>query len=686
MEWEKKHLADCRKEIKENIERLETQLAEVTAESEELFRAVRLGANELYSQLVVSVDIKEGCQVSLRKNRTAYEKPYFGRIDYEEVETGKKEQLYIGKNGIMLSGHRMLVVDWRAPVASVYYENELGRGSYGTVDGSEIPIELSLKRTFDIADGRLLGYYDSDVAANDELLVKYLSQNKEAVLGDIISTIQKEQNQIIRETPYASLIVQGVAGSGKTTVAMHRISYILYNYKEKFAPEEFCIIAGSEMLLHYITASLPELEVSNVKQLRMERFFVRMLEQEWKKSYRFIRTGAGESGKSKLGFIKALEEYLQKIRESVFPLEDIGDDKDGVFMSGESIRETLERSGEKSIAALVTYLNERLRGRIKMLLAEEEQKELRARKIKEYKNWFVWKKGRKLSDIYIEFLLDYLRGNPEELWIETVLEHVQKGRFDIYDMAALTLIYVRVSAKEKNTDFRQIIVDEAQDFGAAVYYVLRQALPDCYFTIMGDVSQNINFETGMNEWDTLAEGVFAAAKVRFHVLAKSYRNTIEISQYAGRVLSAASAGNYKIEPVIRHGKPVQLWKQEALPEGGGDTFRQMGDKALSLIGGIQKSGYETIAVICRNEAQAELAAGLLGVTAGAAGEEDFKKGVMVLPVEQTKGLEFDAVILWEPSASNYQETAADAKLLYVAITRALHELHLIYSGELSKLL
>lgn len=685
MEWEEQHFTDCRDKIKKNIKRLEIQLAKATEESEELYRSVRGGAKELYSQLVVSVDIKEGCEASLLKNRTAYEKPYFGRIDYEETETGKSERLYIGKNGIMLEGHRMLVVDWRAPVASVYYENELGLGSYRTVEGAVIPVNLKLKRTFDIADGRLQGYYDSDVAANDELLVKYLSQNKEAVLGDIISTIQKEQNEIIRETPYSNIIVQGVAGSGKTTVAMHRISYILYNYKEKFAPEEFCIIAGSDMLLHYITGSLPELEVNNVKQLRMERFFIHILDREWKKNYRFIRMETEEADKSKIRFIKALDRYLQGIRDKIFPLEDIGDEEAGILMSADSIREILGRSGEQSAAALVSYLNERLKGRIKMLLAEEDKRDLKNRKLKEYKNWFVWKKGIKPADLYIQFLIECAEGSQGAVWAESALAHVQKGRFDIYDMAALTLIYVRMTAQEKLTDFRQIIVDEAQDFGAAVYYVLRQALPDCYFTIMGDVSQNIHFETGMNEWRDLQQDVFTEAKAKLRILAKSYRNTIEISEYAGRILRTASAGAYKIQPVIRHGKPVQLWNMEIHKEGEKECGRQMADKALALLDEIRRSGYETAAVICRDEAQAEKAAAMLGI-GRSEGAEDFRKGVMVLPVEETKGLEFDAVILWEPSPLNYRPTAADSKLLYVAVTRALHELHLIYSKELTKLL
>ena len=133
-------------------------------------------------------------------------------------------------------------MDWRAPVANAYYENNLGKCSYRAPGDVDIPIDLTRKRTYEIEGGKLLDFFDSEVIANDELLTKYLAKNKQAVLGEIVATIQKEQNEIIRKSPYHNVIVQGVAGSGKTTVAMHRISYILYNYAERFRPEDFYIV------------------------------------------------------------------------------------------------------------------------------------------------------------------------------------------------------------------------------------------------------------------------------------------------------------------------------------------------------------------------------------------------------------------------------------------------------------
>lgn len=683
---EELHLAQCRERIKENIVRYESLLKEAEKESEDLFRAVRSGDTELYGQLIVSENMRDHYGKTLSKNRTAYNKPYFGRIDYKELETGTEEELYIGKNGITIKDHQVVVVDWRAPAATIYYENTLGKGSYRTVGGKSMPIDLYLKRTFDISDGKLQGYYDSDTVANDELLVKYLSQNKEAVLGDIISTIQKEQDEIIRKTPYKNLLVQGVAGSGKTTVAMHRISYILYNYGDKFAPEEFCIIAASDMLLRYITSGLPELDVENVSQMRMDRFLLRYIDKSWKKNDYYIEIDEEESFKSRLEFITALDNYLEGLRKQALPDEDIVDKQAGILMSGEDIRDILKRSRERSVAYLSGFLNERLGARIKMLLYNEEDSGLRKALVKQYKNTFVWKKSTKAADVYVDFLMRYALKKGDRACMDSVIAHVQKHRFDIYDVAALALIEVRLLAKEIYEDYRQIIVDETQDFGESVYYVLRQMLPGCYFTLMGDVSQNIHYETGMNSWEDLKNDVFGSEHMSFHILAKSYRNTIEISEYAGYVLSHASAGAYRIQPVIRHGRPVGIWKCGDEGMSTQAVCRAMAAKSLEILSRVGDSGYDTTAVICRDENSAAEAAEYLGVSPAAVREESFHKGVMVLPVAKTKGLEFDTVILWYPSPEQYGRSEGDAKLLYVAITRALHELHVVYCGRLAEIL
>lgn len=274
-----------------------------------------------------------------------------------------------------------------------------------------------------------------------------------------------------------------------------------------------------------------------------------------------------------------------------------------------------------------------------------------------------------------DYEIKVTKGRKEK---EELYAAVQSGQVDVYDAASLALIQKRITEKEDKSHYGQIIIDEAQDFGVMVYYVLKKILPKCYFTIMGDVSQNIHYETGMNDWDELCSHIFEPDKEKFYILAKSYRNTIEISKYAGKVLERASYGTYKIQPVIRHGMEVQHWKT-----GKESMYRQAAD----IIGQIRDRGYDTTAVICRTSQEAVLVEeGLKNYLDVEKGEDmNFKKGVMVLPIELTKGLEFDTVILWNPDESRYGENQGEAKLLYVAITRALHELHIIYSETLSKL-
>ena len=256
---EEEHLKDCVEIIQKNVDYYQEKERVMAAEIKEMYDIYRSSNPELHNELVIEIGMREQVVTALKKNQRALEKPYFGRIDYRDKEDNLCHTLYLGKNGIMKDTTKVLIVDWRAPVSSIYYESQVGESSYQVPEQGKREIILDRKRTYEIEKGELIEYYDAEVIANDELLTKYLAKNKEAILGEIIATIQKEQNDIIRETPFHNSIVQGVAGSGKTTVAMHRISYILYNYNNKFRPEEFFIIGSNQMLLNYITGVLPDM-------------------------------------------------------------------------------------------------------------------------------------------------------------------------------------------------------------------------------------------------------------------------------------------------------------------------------------------------------------------------------------------------------------------------------------------
>lgn len=673
---EEQHLQECLAVIRENIRGYEKKESDYRKEVTTLFQAVRKGEGDSYGQLVAGQNILEYTQNALRKNRAALDKAYFGRIDYEDRTYGGFESWYIGKNGVTRGSDEVIIVDWRAPVSSVYYENESGEGSYAVPENKPVEINLQKKRTYDIQDGKLLRFYDDDVAANDELLVKYLSQHKEAVLGDIIATIQKEQNEIIRDIPFKNVIVQGVAGSGKTTVALHRISYLLYNYEERYKPSEFCIVGSSDMLLNYISSGLPELDASHVRQMRMDVFLPYLMGKAWKKKYQVTVDDALAPVKSKLDFIYKLEAFLQKWREKYLDLTTIRDRQIGTILTEEDMRDTVQRNARMSLLQLEKLLNQRIQSRIKFLCTSAEE-EFRKRKLQEYRKYFdssIYKWSE--VQIYETFLREnFLKETADKEagdW-ENVIAHIQSGKMDLYDTAAVGLIWQRILKKKDEDEFSQIIIDEAQDFGEMIYYVMKQILPDCYFTIMGDVSQNIRYETGMNDWEGLKTVLFERENDAFYLLAKSYRNTIEISQCAGKVLEKASQGSYRIQPVIRHGEEVAVIQKQ------GEELK----KALrDAVDQVTARGHETIAVICRDETDAREVREILNMEEN---NNDFHNGVMVLPVTLTKGLEFDAVILWKPDEERYGMNPREAKLLYVAITRALHELYLIGDTEISGL-
>ncbi len=236
--------------VRANMENYGQEVSRMQADIDEMLAHYHDNDMEVLTILNNTVTLHEHMKRALMRNRKAEKKPYFGRIIFHDEALDKEESVYIGKGGVSRDTTHWMVVDWRAPVANAYYENSLGKCSYTAPGGVQMKIDLKLKRTYEIEDGKLLDYFDSEVVANDELLTKYLAKNKQAVLGEIVATIQKEQNEIIRKSPYHNVIVQGVAGSGKTTVAMHRISHILYNYAERFKPDDFYIVGSNRILLN----------------------------------------------------------------------------------------------------------------------------------------------------------------------------------------------------------------------------------------------------------------------------------------------------------------------------------------------------------------------------------------------------------------------------------------------------
>lgn len=631
----------------------------------------------------------------------ARKKPYFGRIDFYDEDSKKDEALYIGRVGISKNIIDKVVIDWRAPVASVYYENAVGPCEYTVQNEKTYAIDLLMKRTYEIENDTLKDFYDSDVVANDELLTKYLAKNKKAVLGEIIATIQKEQNEIIRKSPKQNVIVQGSAGSGKTTVAMHRISYILYNYDKEFLPEDFYIIGSNRILLNYITSVLPDLDVYGIRQMIMEQLFTRLLYEDWDEHTMRVHALEKEGSfihiKGTLFWFQNLEEYCRKLEEETILAEDIFlevpvktssvrrtsskvtfQKTSKILLTAEAIAAYLNENPEVSIQNKIAMLNKRVMAKVHN---EITGKDIRytaddKREIQKKYRWYFGGKEWKTSifELYADFL--------EEQRLKGYQLPVPENDFDVYDLAALAYLYKRVKEIELVREASHVVIDEAQDFGMMVYSVLKFCMRNCTFTIMGDVSQNIHYGYGLNDWEALRKLFLTGPYDSFELLRKSYRNTIEISNFAMRILQHGNFPIYPVEPIIRHGKDVTM----AQLSDDKELYRYTAEQVKHW----QKEGLETIAIVCRDEKEAEKIKKKLGKKLSVTGDDlentEFGSGVMILPVAYTKGLEFDAVLLFDPSREKYPSDDAHVKLLYVAATRALHELAVLYKDILTGLI
>ena len=683
---------------KEDEEQQLRKIIGITQDNLEHAKADIRKINEDLADLLEVYDAKDKEGLALWNNATArlkederelvrYEKarkkPYFGRIDFRDPKAKSDEAYYIGRVGITDGNSDPVVLDWRAPIASVYYESNMGPCQYTVSSEGTFEIDLKRKRTYEIENDRLKDFFDSDVVANDELLTKYLAKNKKAVLGEIIATIQKEQNIIIRRSPKTNIIVQGVAGSGKTTVAMHRISYILYNYKDDFRPEDFYIIGSNRILLNYITSVLPELDVYGIRQMTMEQLFIRLLYEDWDETKYFYhsidKTDVKNSIKGSLAWFLDLEKFCQKYEDQSVAKEDIYMEKTGnLLLSREQIERYLKSDPKVSMQSKMLMLNEILYAKYenevsgKSVTFPPKEKKILDKKYASYFGDGKWRES--VFDFYREFLFSQREAGKEA--------DVPENSFDVYDLAALAYIYKRIKETDPVREASHVVIDEAQDFGMMAYKCLHYCLYGCTYTIMGDTSQNIHFEYGLNDWDELKKLILTGTFDAFGLLRKSYRNTVEISEFANEILRHGDFSIYPVEPIIRHGNPVQT---VACP----DENKLLAD-TVTTIKKWQRDGYETIAVICRDEAEAgQVAEDLkkyVTIVETDLEKAEFGDGVMVLPVSYTKGLEFDAVLLFDPTQEKYPSGNGHVKLLYVAATRALHELVVLYQGKLTGIL
>ncbi|HEY9161077.1 MAG TPA: RNA polymerase recycling motor HelD [Desulfomonilia bacterium] len=719
---------------------------------EQLKRHQSGDSSQSYVELMINSLLQGSMELKLRNLYTATGKPYFARVDFTEEGKEKKENLYIGKMSLMREeDQEVIIVDWRAPVANLYYEERLGEAHYVCPDGN-IKGSLTLKRQFSIEEGELREIFDIDITTNDDFLQSYLGASADNRLKEIVSTIQVEQNRIIRADIWKPMIVQGAAGSGKTTIALHRIAYLLYTHEKTLKPESFMIIAPNKLFLNYISEVLPELGVERVSQTTFESFAMNLLGKKFKvrdgneKLISFIEDKKAADNKkdiedrrlfyeatvlkTSMAFKTIMERYVEYVETVFLPKEDFKIEGIVVYPYDEINRLFLRDYKRwplvKRIDEIKKHLNTRMKvmkekiinalhaksdmevdwlkltmppgdERQKLIIEAIDSRNERINRIEAYSKKAVGEYVKRISkfspwEYYRELMEneELLLKLSEGLADRDIVAYLRKysseiiasGFIEIEDFAPLIYLKFLIHGIDEKIPVRQIVIDEVQDFSVFQLFALKMIIKDSSFTLLGDLCQGIHSYRGIKNWKEVKEEVYKDKKPEYLTLQQSYRTSIEIMDAANKVISLLDDDEIILaKPVFRHGDPVRLI--------GNQSTKEMAKAMSAAISELKEKGINSIAVICKTLDECKTIQGImkkdvLQLQLITGKEDKYQGGMVLVPSYLSKGLEFDAVII--AGAENYTEGELDIKLLYVAMTRALHKLDIYYTGETTKVL
>lgn len=638
--------------------------------------------------------------------------PYFGRIDFREDDTGDTEKIYIGiANLFDEKNSEYLIYDWRAPISSMFYDYETGRAQYkcpaGIIEG-----ELELKRQYRIWKGNLEYMFDSSLKIDDEVLQEILSKSADSKMRTIVTSIQREQNKVIRDDTSRLLIVQGAAGSGKTSIALHRAAYLLYRYKDQVKAENIAIFSPNQLFNDYISNVLPELGEENMRRTtfmqygqsvlgklailedsnRQMEFILSDLEEA---DYR-IRT-AGIRYKASVMFAELLKKYAKHI-EASFSFEDIeyrdvmveaGSETDTYFkrdmatlpvsMRLEKIRNRLfmlidplirKRAEEIMVELADTgeYVSKdemKARG---LLMAREEMRPLKEKieKMTDY-NLISYYTGLFESGKSLEKFTD--GALPEEIdgICKYTVEAINSGKIYYEDLGPVLFLKGLLEGCAGRGDIRHVIIDEIQDYTPVQFEVLKQLFGHSNITMLGDISQSINPYMNMGSYETITS-IMGTNKTSLINLSKSYRSTRQITEFCRGLLSTCDDTDY----VNRDGELPQVITV--------NENSNLYDVVAATVSELSEKGCESIAVICRTEKECSMMfeniKGQIKARLMQGSDEEFSIGNLIMPSYMAKGLEFDGIIVYDEGSGGY-DREEERKLLYTACTRALHNLRVI---------
>jgi DNA helicase II / ATP-dependent DNA helicase PcrA len=648
--------------------------------------------------------------------------PYFGRIDFLENGDERAEKCYIGISNLINDNYEILIYDWRAPVSSMFYDYEIGEASYkcpeGIIDG-----KLMLKRQYKINNRKIDYMFDSNLKIDDEILQDILGRSTDGKMKAIVTTIQREQNKVIRNEEYKNLIVQGPAGSGKTSVALHRIAYLLYKHRDKITPQNIIIFSPNQIFNDYISNVLPQLGEDNMCQTTFKEYMHKalgneLIKEDYSNMMEYILASKEKPGyqnrirnikyKSSIEFIDILKRYVTYIEKVDRNFTDIifggklivsSSDLEQLFYKDYvqfPLKKRLQKIRERILFLLKPYEKERIReiandlegsgSYLDDVEVTEKSIAVVRNEIKDIYNEINRITEFDLVDIYKKLFenLELFSGSSsgenckkeiDEIKIYT-LENLKARKLYYEDQPPLLYLKGALGDLPRTSDIKYVIIDEAQDYTPLQYEIFYQLFNQASITMLGDLNQSINPFMNVGDYSNISH-IFPQNNTCIINLTKSYRSTMEITKFS-RILLNKEINDELVE---RSGdKPLVIGFQKE------DEIKE---KILEDIKIYKEKGYKSIGIITRTIKETDEVCNFLKdkvqVKSITGDDDEYLNGTLVIPAYLAKGLEFDVVIIYNVGDENYC-CEEERLLFYTACTRALHVLCVYYSGECTPLL
>ncbi len=677
-EHERRHLAGTIELLSAELEKLTGEIDTATTSIDERkkhlwdnLRDMDFAEKANYRGAVdMSVRLAEHAMMLRKRVERLLDSPYFGRVDFHTSGEDGARTHYIGIHNFSHPETQDVVIhDWRAPVSSLYYDFESGEAHFATPQGTTHG-EITGKRQYKIRGGRLEYLFDSTVNIDDEILQRELSQSADDRMKNIVATIQREQNAVIRNETARVLILQGVAGSGKTSIALHRVAFLLYRFKDTLASDNVMILSPNKVFGDYIADVLPDLGEDHVAEIDFERIADRVLGtvtgyQTFSEQVATLLENVDDAAAERMRY-KATPEFVTLLDDWItaqtgeFTPTDIA--QKHRRLSAEWVSDMFHESASLPVFTRIGHVANtavhQLKNEIrdkggKWTTADTNSVRKQVRAMFPYKDPFAMYKA-------------FYKADPART---RLFKPLAAKKIEYADVFPLIYTMLKTSRQESFSHIRHLLVDEMQDYTPIQYAVLRE-LFSCTMTILGDSNQSVNPFSSSSP--ATIHSIFPEADTL--ELCKSYRSTAEITEFAQNI-----SRNDKLVPVARHGMPPQV----LACADGADERAQI----LDLVAQHRAGENRSLGIVCKTVPRAKA----LYEALSAAGVEltfldydstAFSAGIIVTSAHIAKGLEFDAVIVPEVDAENYANEM-DRSMLYIACTRAMHELSLTHAGELS---